>query len=210
MYNPNIPLGNQNLSVSRGQIETNFQQINAIFGTNVGADHYAFDDATSANRGLHKQVTYPAVKGADPVVVAPAGETYTKTISAVTELFYSNATQVTQITSGGLPIWKGGPSGSAGVVFLSNASTSASNRLLLPNGVCFIWGSFNPNSSVNVTFPGGGFPNNCINIQLTGSADNNSTFRIGVSTGTLTQTGFTFEGSVSSHWNPIYYFAIGY
>ncbi len=70
------------------------------------------------------------------------------------------------------------------------------------------WGKFNPTSSINVSFPIK-FPNAVFNIQLTGSADNNSSFRNAVSTGTLTQNGFTWEGSVNVHVNPVYFVAIG-
>lgn len=71
------------------------------------------------------------------------------------------------------------------------------------------WGSFNPNASTAVSFPLT-FPNNVYAVFMTQSIDNNSTFRqASVSTGTLTTSGFTYEGTVSAHINPVYFFALG-
>jgi len=70
------------------------------------------------------------------------------------------------------------------------------------------WGNFNPNISTSVSFPVE-FPHAVFNIQLTGSASNSSTFRNGVSTGSLSKSGFTWQGSIDSHWTPIYWLAIG-
>lgn len=70
------------------------------------------------------------------------------------------------------------------------------------------YGYFNPNTSTTVQFPIP-FTSAPFSVQLTVSADNNSTFRVGVATGSLTNSQFVFEGSVSSHANPIYFIAIG-
>jgi hypothetical protein len=150
-----------------------------------------------------------AEQGSNPTRANDTGWLFTKQASSQTELYYEddrNPALVTQITSAGLPIWKGGTTGGTGVI---TATVAAAGKIVFPNGLTFIWGTFDPNSSTTVTFAGGGFASTCYNIQLTGSADNNSTFRAGVSTGTVTNTQFVFEGSVSSHWTPIYYFAVG-
>ena len=89
------------------------------------------------------------------------------------------------------------------------ASVGDSGRTFLPGGITMIWGSFDPTSSTTVTFPFGGFPTVCVNVQLTGSASNNSTFRNNISTGTLAKTGFTWQGTLDSHYRPIFYLAIG-
>ena len=94
-YNPNIPQPTDNLSTSQGQMLNNFTKLDTIMGN----DHYAFSDTSLGEEGLHKQVTYPAVKTVDPTVVSPSSETYTKTVSAKQELFFTNDTQVTQMTS---------------------------------------------------------------------------------------------------------------
>jgi len=99
VYNPNIPQGTDNISVSQPQLLENFSQLNTVFSEN----HYAFDDATAANRGLHQKVTYPLVI-ANPNAVAPICNTYTKTIDGKQELFFQNnsaSTDVYQITSNG-------------------------------------------------------------------------------------------------------------
>lgn len=103
-YNPNIPQSTDNISVSQGNLLTNFQQINALYGTNSagagvpGADHVAFNDATSANRGLHKKVTFTNVT-ADPsnLIGYPNSILYTKTFGSSPnfnlELYFSEYRQ---------------------------------------------------------------------------------------------------------------------
>ena len=54
-YLPSIPSGADIPSMSQSQIQTNFQQLENVFG----ADHYAWDYATTLLRGLHQQVTLP-------------------------------------------------------------------------------------------------------------------------------------------------------
>ena len=56
-FNPNIPQANQLLSVSQGDIQTNFSSSN----TTYGIDHYAFDSNTQV--GFHKKVTNPDQNG---------------------------------------------------------------------------------------------------------------------------------------------------
>lgn len=87
-------------------------------------------------------------------------------------------------------------------------NNASPNGYVWLSGIFVQWGNFNPNSSVNVTFPVT-FPHAVFNIQLTGSASNNSTFRNGVLTGSLTTAGFTWDGTIDSHWTPIYWLAIG-
>src|SRR3990167_465631 len=53
-FSPSIPGSSDIISVSQGQIQTNFSQANTIFDT----DHYAFDNATAANRGKTRQTSF--------------------------------------------------------------------------------------------------------------------------------------------------------
>jgi len=64
-FNPNIPMPNDELSDSQGDIQTNFNQSNIIFGI----DHYTFDNGT-ANKGKHTWVTTPLTPGGTHPVTA--------------------------------------------------------------------------------------------------------------------------------------------
>jgi hypothetical protein len=93
-YNPNIPQANDLISVSQGQLLNNFSQANVV----IAKDHYAFDDTLNGKEGLHQQVTFPSVKASDPTIVSPKGILYTKTSGGDSQLFYENATAVTQLS----------------------------------------------------------------------------------------------------------------
>jgi hypothetical protein len=76
IYNPGIPLPNDDLSDSQGQILQNFQVANSSFGI----DHYPFADQ-SVNQGKHNQITTPAFvdnppTGLPPVTIANEPKIY--------------------------------------------------------------------------------------------------------------------------------------
>ena len=54
LFIPTIPTSGQNLDFSQGQLLSNNQGLDTVFGI----DHYKFSDAT-ANKGFHNQVTTP-------------------------------------------------------------------------------------------------------------------------------------------------------
>lgn len=93
-YNPNVPSGTDIVSSDLSQMQVNFSQANTLFAN----DHWEFNNGVIANRGYHRQVTIPAVQSVDPTLVSPAGEFYTKTVSSITQAFFSNGTNVTQLT----------------------------------------------------------------------------------------------------------------
>lgn len=64
-YSPTIPQPNDLLSQSQGDIQINFSQANSIFQI----DHVEFNNATVADRGDHKQITFNTnnVPGGAPV-----------------------------------------------------------------------------------------------------------------------------------------------
>lgn len=142
-FNPNIPQANDLISVSQGQLLNNFSQANVV----IAKDHYAFDDTLNGNEGLHKQVTFPAVKASDPTIVSPEGILYTKTSGGNSQLFYENSTTVTQLTG------------------------------LNPVGnIQFRWGLANcgtPGTTINFTTP---FPNSCLSIVVSSAETSNFTF----------------------------------
>src|SRR5260221_3282050 len=55
LFLPNIPQPNDNLDFSQGQLLSNNQGLDTVFGI----DHYPFSDA-SGNKGFHNTVTQPA------------------------------------------------------------------------------------------------------------------------------------------------------
>ena len=54
VFNPSIPQPDDLLSVSQGEIQTNFSELNTVFEQ----DHVEYDNATTLDRGKHKQSTY--------------------------------------------------------------------------------------------------------------------------------------------------------
>lgn len=96
-YDPTIPAANDLISNSQGDIQTNFTQLNTLYDR----DHFTWNDATAANRGYHRKVTYRSVI-ANPGFATPIASTYTKTVSGKSQLFLQNgaaASDVYQITS---------------------------------------------------------------------------------------------------------------
>lgn len=65
LFLPNIPQGPDNLDFSQGELLSNNQGLDTVFGI----DHYKFSDAT-ANKGFHNHVTTPAIIGGHPITAA--------------------------------------------------------------------------------------------------------------------------------------------
>lgn len=111
-YSNAIPQPTDLISISQGDILTNFSQLYTV----LAQDHIELDDGTVANRGKHKQVTLPEL-GADPATAANERAFYAKAASGVTQLFmraesngtvdqltypYTNAQDGTFVFSGGI------------------------------------------------------------------------------------------------------------
>lgn len=183
-YQPSIPTGLVNLDVDYANIQANFSQADTTFGI----DHYKFSDQTAQN-GIHKQIRMPNQ--------SPALGSFAP----------GNGMMFASLLNGNSwPVWQ---NALGNTIMMSSATVNlASGYCSLPGGMLMQWGNFDPNSSINVTFPVA-FAVIPFTVQLTGSASNNSTFRAAISTGSLTTAGFTFQGTVDSHWTPIYWLAIG-
>lgn len=80
-YNPRIPESRDDISVSQGELLTNFGQLNTQFAVN----HVAFDDA-GADKGKHKFVTF-VEQAADPETLADELIIYAKDDGGEPELF---------------------------------------------------------------------------------------------------------------------------
>lgn len=205
-YDPLIPKANDILSQSQVDIQTNFSQIGALFGSNASADHFAFDDATAAQRGLHKKVTFKVPLLLDPVVAAPEGFLYTKAdatdTATKTQMYFENDLGVTRVT---------------------NRFTSAvtNGYTILPSGIIMMWGQVaTPSSTAAQVVPFNtianyigspvGFPNNVFNLQLSVEATSSGGAPVVVlSQGTLANTGFTLRVSASLANTVTHWFAIG-
>lgn len=97
-YNPNIPQAGNFLSISQGDLLTNFSQLDSTFNQ----DHEKF--SAGSNQGKHNKSTYLEQSSA-PSTVANEGAVYAKDISGATQLFFrdeSNGSehQVTGIVPG--------------------------------------------------------------------------------------------------------------
>lgn len=62
-FSPTIPASTDLISVSQGDIQTNFSQLNTIFQV----DHVEYNNATVANRGKHKALTMLASAAPTPI-----------------------------------------------------------------------------------------------------------------------------------------------
>lgn len=185
-YNPNIPLGTTNLSTSQGQIANNFQQLNAIFGTDAIADHYAWDDVTVARRGLHKRISVPVPLSVDPAGLSGTQSViYTKSVSGVAQAFFANSSTVSQLT--GL------------------ASTFAANgSAVLPGGLTVKWGNIN----VTPNFSSYSF-SSAFTTSAYAIVGNNIGGTAIIGFQSLSTSGFQAKNSTGGTV-PAYYIAVGY
>lgn len=193
VFQPGVPTGLVDLDVDYQNLQDNFEQLNIAYGV----DHVPFSDTSGVPpggiSGMHTIIHLQS--NAVPAATATVGQLFNTdqndNINTDTILwFLTGGGKLLQLTRNFVP------------------TQAANGRTFLPGGLILQWGNFNPNVSVNVFFPFA-FPAAVYNIQFTGSASNNSTFRNGLLTGSLSQTGFTWEGTIDTHWNPIYYMAIG-
>jgi hypothetical protein len=205
-YNPNIPANADLVSSDISQMQLNFSQANTI----IGKDHYEFDNASTANRGFHKQVTFPVRAAGNPILASPTGELYTKLVSTATELFFSNGTAVTQLS--GLP-----------------ELVASNGNITFQNGLQFKWGRMDTSGSMpagivndkyffypsgdNPFDPTQGFPTNTLVVFVQGITNSatNKTINIrppGTVIGDFNQFGFTCKAA--DNWTDgFFYFAIG-
>ena len=128
-YLPGIPSAGDIQSVSQGQFQTNFQQLENVFDN----DHYAWDYATVALRGFHLQVTLPQA-AADPTTAASQVALYSKSDGTNPQLFYrrQSAGTAIQMTSNTDPSASG------------NGYSFLPGRILIQWGLAGISGSTNP------------------------------------------------------------------
>jgi hypothetical protein len=192
-------------------MQVNFNQANSLFNN----DHYAFDDATSANRGYHRQIYFPAATVGNPSLGGfdgvffcqiDANDTATKP-----QLFWKNSSNTYQVTN------RFRSSSSAGYWMMDNGSGTTSTTMIT------MWGSASIPSSptsgtVAVTFStmsnytGGpvGFPNNLYNVQFSVKCSSSGNQpAVCIDTSGFSTTGFTLRYSAGGTAATVYWTAIG-
>lgn len=134
-YNPNVPQGTDNLSVSQGQILGNFSQLNTQFAV----DHVAFNTGSGNGNGHHKKVTFDNAP-VSPTLSGTQSAIYPQLLNSAQNMVWGNASNATQIT---------GP-----------YSLAAQGYAFLPGGLLIKWAnvSFNAGNGT-ISFPtGSGIP----------------------------------------------------
>ena len=96
-YTANTPQSSDDPSVSQGQLLTNFQQLDTVFGNN----HVAYSAAS--DNGKHKFCQFTE-QGADPATAANELAIYTKDTGTRPDLFYrgESSGSVYRMTGGGV------------------------------------------------------------------------------------------------------------
>ena len=187
VYNPNIPAAGDALSVSQGQIQTNFSDANTYFAVN----HEAFDAVS--NNGKHKAIVMtqqlnPTVAATDAAVFTKAG-----TYNTNPQVFFRQ--------------------GATNTIFnATEASLGTTGWAYLPCGLLTKWGESTPTGNpTTVTYPTGGtipafatIYRVFITIAVASTAKTFSLIE-----GSLSTTQFQYSvGSISAS-DRIYYLAIG-
>jgi hypothetical protein len=166
-----LPNASQSLGNSRPLIRQNFVLIQQAFDRN----HYDFDDA--ANQGKHQFVQMP-ILGAAPTTLATEGAIYTKTINALSQLFYiRDATALSEVQlTGPTPI---------------NASNGST---FLPGGLLLQWGRVSAINNTAVVFPIAFSAAAFTVMATTNEAGNANAVIFGqIKADNITATGFDFQ-----------------
>jgi hypothetical protein len=172
-YNNAIPQPGDFLSVSQGQILTNFSQLYSVFAQ----DHIELDDGTTADRGKHKQVTLKEL-GAAPATTSTEIALYTKNVGGTTRLFYRPPSSGTEVQMTG-PI------------------TSAQNgTCILSSGIKMVWGrdTVASGSTKAVTFVSafGSTPYSVVTNEYAPTQTGATARSSGPAQATITASGFTY------------------
>lgn len=188
VYNPNIPAAGDALSVSQGQIQTNFSDANTYFAVN----HEAFDAVS--NNGKHKAIVMtqqlnPTVAATDAAVFTKAG-----TYNTNPQVFFRQ--------------------GATNTIFnATEASLGTTGWAYLPCGLLIKWGQDSSNGTVQtVTYPTGAtIPvfSSIYRVFLTLMGDSGATGSSVLITGSLTTTNFQYRqyGGIAA---PVtFYLALG-
>jgi len=196
-----VPNSGQTLGQTRDQIRNNIQSLKDSLAEN----HVDLDNG--ADTGKHVMTNFVQVSLAADKPTTSATEVALYNDVATTGQIWLCPPNTTlgdkkvQLTAGDVTDTK----------FATNTAYAANLNggwTFLPGNMLLQYGSFNPNTITAITFPLA-FSVAPYSVVLTGEAGNNTTFRANISKGTLTASGFTFEGTISSNFTPVYWTAIG-
>lgn len=139
-YNPNIPQPNDFLSVSQGQILTNFNSIPLLLGQNLTG----FADVTP---GRHNMVQFVR-QGGDPALNGSDTFMYSKlsAITGISELFIEKQ--------------------NGSIVEFTTALAAINGWTFLPSGILINWGNI-PNGNIVPVVFAKQFPNNVFIVMAT-------------------------------------------
>jgi hypothetical protein len=190
VYLPNIPVGSDRPSLSRGQIQTNFSELD----TQYGSDHVAFSGSTL--NGSHNKVTLNQL-ALDQSTLANQLSVYAKSLTtnsvAQPEIYVrqqSNAATPILLTRGN-PNPNNGEGGCYGGLQIRCGSTTLNSQ----------------NQSFTFSTK---FPTACLGVVTTNSNSGNKDAQINVSAYTATTfNGFAVGGNASLPVN-FSYIAFGY
>lgn len=189
VYNPNIPAAGDALSVSQGQIQTNFSDANTYFSVN----HEAFDAVS--NNGKHKSVvmtvqTNPTVAATDAAMFTKAG-----TYNTNPQVFLRQ--------------------GATNTIFnATESSLGTTGWAYLPNGLLIKWGESQPSGVAPYLFS---YPvaatipvfTTIYRVMMSTGCTGSATFYATLDQSAITTTGFAYFVSTIQSNPRIYYLAIG-
>jgi len=206
-YNPSIPQPTDFISDSQPQILNNFTALNSVFSRN----HVAFDVAT--NSGNHKFVELrntAAIPAPIPALNAGEGTIYTKMISSVSQLFYTddasgNEYQLTRDIPASFSLF-----GTNTNNYNASGANFTGGWSYLPGGLLIQYG--NASNQVNgdtIPFPVA-FTTGAFSISVTGHYNSSSRGFWWVKTQTTTNFTVTaIDNGGTSISTTLYWFAIG-
>ena len=153
-FTPNMPLVNQDISVTQPLIEANF---NSLFSWS-GVDHTPLNGTTTyPTQGTHQAIRFEQQSG-DPVTSSSQIGFYNKLdVNSINQLFMRlpGSSTVQQVT---------GPVSITGAI---GPPPTWIGRTMLLGGITLFWGNALIGSATTVTFPFGGFATNCFGVLVT-------------------------------------------
>lgn len=200
-FNPNIPAANDLINQSQQQLQTNFAQSNTIFNV----DHVTFDDATAADRGKHRQITF--IEISDPATTGDEVALYAKDVSGATRLFFRQQSSGSVIpVSGTDPYRTAGANQTEYSTYLPGAPASTA-AFIMKTGTVNITGVGGTWNLGTVTFltP---FPNVCTSVILTPVRGTSTIHAMYVNNASIGPSSFQLRTDDNS-WNLVSYMAFG-